>query len=65
VLDVAAGQSSAGAIERTLSPRHPPMLVRPVALQLLWTGGLQAAEKVITPAAVATAVSTATLQPSR
>lgn len=42
VLDAAAGQSSAGAIERALSPRHPPVLVRPVVLHLLWTGRLQA-----------------------
>ncbi|MGO9163953.1 MAG: TnsA-like heteromeric transposase endonuclease subunit [Streptosporangiaceae bacterium] len=42
VLDAVAGQSSAGAIERTLSPRHPPMLVRPVVLHLLWTGRLLA-----------------------
>jgi hypothetical protein len=30
VLDAAAGQSSAGAIERAMSPRYPPLLVRPV-----------------------------------
>lgn len=42
VLDAAAGQVSVGAIERALSPRHPPVLVRPVVLHLLWTGRLQA-----------------------
>jgi hypothetical protein len=42
VLEAAAGQSSAGAIERALSPRHPPVLVRPVVLHLLWAGRLQA-----------------------
>lgn len=42
VLEAAAGQSSAGAIERALSPRHPPALVRPVVLHLLWTGQLEA-----------------------
>jgi hypothetical protein len=42
VLDTAAGQSSPGAIERALSPRHPPLLVRPVVLHLLWTGRPQA-----------------------
>lgn len=43
VLDAAAaGQVTAGTIERALSPRHPPVLVRPVVLHLLWTGRLQA-----------------------
>jgi hypothetical protein len=42
VLDAAAGQPSVGAIERALSPEHPPVLVRPVVLHLLWTGRLQA-----------------------
>ncbi len=42
VLDAAAGQVSAGAIERALSPRYPPVLVRPVVLYLLWTGWLRA-----------------------
>jgi hypothetical protein len=42
VLDAAAGQPSAGAIERALSRRHPPVLVRPVVLHLLWTGRLRA-----------------------
>jgi hypothetical protein len=41
VLDAAAGQGSA-AIERALSPRFPPVLVRPVVLHLLWTGRLEA-----------------------
>jgi TnsA-like endonuclease N terminal len=42
VLDAVAGQSPAGAIERVLLPWHPPVLVRPVVLHLLWTGRLQA-----------------------
>jgi hypothetical protein len=42
VLDAAAGQPSVGAIERALSPEHPPAVVRPVVLHLLWTGRLQA-----------------------
>jgi hypothetical protein len=43
VLDAAAaGQVTAGAIERALSPRHPPVLVRPAVLHLLWTGRLHA-----------------------
>jgi hypothetical protein len=43
VLDAAAaGQSSVGAIERALSPRHLPVLVRPVVLHLLWSGWLHA-----------------------
>ena len=42
VLGAAAGQSSAGAIERALSARHPPVLVRLVVLHLLWTGRLRA-----------------------
>ena len=42
VLDAAAGQVSAEAIERALSPRYPPVLVRPVVLHLLWTGRLRA-----------------------
>ena len=42
VLDAAAGQSSAGAIERALSRRYPPVLVRTVVLHLLWAGRLQA-----------------------
>jgi hypothetical protein len=42
VLDAAAGQVFVGAIERALSPRHPPVLVRPVVLHLLWTGRLVA-----------------------
>jgi hypothetical protein len=42
VLGAAAGQSSAGAIERALSPRHPQVLVRPVVLHLLWSGRLRA-----------------------
>jgi hypothetical protein len=43
VLDAAAAeQVTAGSIERALSPRHPPMLVRPVVLHLLWTGRLRA-----------------------
>jgi hypothetical protein len=42
VLDAAAGQSSAGGIERALSARHPPALVRPVVLHLLWAGLLRA-----------------------
>ena len=41
VLDAAAGQSSAGAIERALWPRCPPLLVRPVS-HLLWTGRIRA-----------------------
>ena len=42
VLDAAAGQVSAEAIEQALSPRYPPVLVRPVVLHLLWTGRLRA-----------------------
>lgn len=42
VLEAVAGQSSAGAVERALSPWRPPVLVRPVVLHLLWTGRLQA-----------------------
>ncbi len=42
VLDVASGQPPVGAIERELSGQHPPVLVRPVVLHLLWTGRLQA-----------------------
>jgi hypothetical protein len=42
VLDAAAGQASAGSIERALSPWHPAVLVRPVLLHLLWTGRLRA-----------------------
>ena len=39
---IASGQPSVGAIERELSGQHPPVLVRPVVLHLLWTGRLQA-----------------------
>ena len=42
VLGIASGQPSVAAIERALSGQHPPVLVRPVVLHLLWTGQLQA-----------------------
>jgi hypothetical protein len=42
VLEAAADQPSIAAIERVLSDRHPPLLVRPVVLHLLWCGLLRA-----------------------
>lgn len=42
VLDIVADQPSIAAIEHVLSGRHPPLLVRPVVLHLLWTGRLRA-----------------------
>jgi hypothetical protein len=42
VLDTAARQPDIGAIERALSQRHRPGLVRPVVLHLLWRGRLRA-----------------------
>ena len=42
VLDTAKRQSSVGAIERALSGEHPPALIRPVVLHLLWEGRLEA-----------------------
>jgi hypothetical protein len=42
VLDTAKRQSSIGAIERALSGEHPPALIRPVVLHLLWEGRLEA-----------------------
>jgi hypothetical protein len=42
VLGVAADQPSIAAIEHVLRGKHPPLLVRPVVLHLLWTGRLRA-----------------------
>jgi hypothetical protein len=42
VLAAARGQPSIGAIEGALSGHHPPALIRPVVLHLLWEGRLEA-----------------------
>jgi hypothetical protein len=42
VLEVAADQCSIRGVERVLSGCHPPLLVRPVVLHLLWAGLLRA-----------------------
>jgi hypothetical protein len=42
VLAAARRQASIGAIERELSGDHPPALIRPVVLHLLWEGRLEA-----------------------
>jgi hypothetical protein len=42
VLAAARKQPSIGAIERALSGEHPPALIRPVVLHLVWQGRLEA-----------------------
>jgi hypothetical protein len=42
VLDTARRQPSISAIERALGDKHPPVLVRPVVMHLLWEGRLEA-----------------------
>jgi hypothetical protein len=42
VLEAAREQLSIGSIERALADRHPPVVVRPVVLHLLWAGRLRA-----------------------
>jgi hypothetical protein len=42
VLAAARGQPSIDTIERALSGEHPPALIRPVVLHLLWQGQLDA-----------------------
>ncbi|HEX9354499.1 MAG TPA: TnsA-like heteromeric transposase endonuclease subunit [Streptosporangiaceae bacterium] len=42
VLEAARRQPAIGGIERALSQCHPPELIRPVVLHLLWSGRLRA-----------------------
>jgi hypothetical protein len=42
VLEAAAGQDTIGGVERALAGRHPPPLIRPALLHLVWSGVLAA-----------------------